>query len=164
MATRELTGVKVKPGLGRAALNLLLRRGWLDAGRVTYSVVACGAPPPCPPPKPRPPEKKPQKEKRTGLRRRTRLRSGKLLDGANRFVIDVAILDRSADGLRLRLAIDEAIPPKFRLFDDETELAFPAQIVWRQGELIGVRLTSAAPLRLTPRQILALRKYYAIRD
>jgi len=161
--TRELKGVKVKPGLRRSALEALFRRGLLDPGLIAYSVT-----PPCPPPEPhakeQPRQEKSGKEKRISLRRRTRLRSGKLLDSANRFVIDVAILDRSADGLRLRLAKNEAIPQDFRLFDDEDELAYPARLVWRRGELIGARLASAAPLRLTPRQIFALRKYYAIKD
>jgi hypothetical protein len=104
-------------------------------------------------------------EKRRARRRRTRLRSGKILDRANRFLIDASILDRSACGLRLRLARDSAIPDIFHLFDDETQIILIARVVWRRQALVGARIDPAGPARATPRQIAALRgKFYAIRD
>jgi hypothetical protein len=93
------------------------------------------------------------------------LRTGKILDRANRFLIDAAIIDRSSGGLRLRLARDQAIPNVFRLFDEESGLVLGARLVWRRQAVVGARLDPVSPLPASPRQIAALRgKFYAIRD
>jgi hypothetical protein len=155
VAERELIAVKLAYGLKPSAFSRLWRSR-MDAGAVTYCVL--------PTPAPAPVEKR-QIEKRKAKRRRTRLRAGKILDRINRFVIDAAIIDRSAGGLRLRLARDQAIPERFRLFDEESGLVLGAQLVWRRQALIGARLESSGPLPASPRQIAALRaKFYAIRD
>ena len=150
MADRELTAMKMAYGLKPSAFERLFRAG-SKPGFATYSVV--------PSPEPE------QVEKRRCRRRRTRLRSGKILDGANRFLVEATILDRSSSGLRLRLAKDCAIPQHFRLFDDETELILIARIVWRRQALIGAQIDPSGPARTSPRQIASLRgKFYAIRD
>ena len=159
MAERELDAVKLAYGLKPSAFSRLWR-GRHDAGLVTY----CVLPAPAPAPLERKAEKR-QIEKRKAKRRRTRLRAGKILDRVNRFVVDAAIVDRSAGGLRLRLARDQAIPERFRLFDEESGLVLGARLVWRRQALIGARLESGGPLPASPRQIAALRgKFYAIRD
>ena len=156
MAERELTALKRAYGLKPSALERL-GRGPADSGVVTYCVLP--SPPVAPSPSPR------SDEKRRARRRRTRLRSGKILDRANRFLIEVRILDRSASGLRLRLAKDSAIPDIFHLFDDETQIVLIARVVWRRQALVGARIDPAGPARATQRQIAALRgKFYAIRD
>ena len=91
MAEREITALKQAYGLKPSALEWLLR-GKKDADVVTYCVL------PSPTPS--------TGEKRRQQRRRTRLRSGKVLDRGNRFLVDATILDRSSGGLRLRLARD----------------------------------------------------------
>lgn len=155
MAERELDAVKLAYGLKPSAFSRLWRSR-LDAGMVTYCVL--------PTPALAPVEKRPA-EKRTAKRRRTRLRAGKILDRLNRFVVDAAIVDRSSGGLRLRLARDQAIPERFRLFDEESGLVLGARLVWRRQALIGARLESGGPLPASPRQIAALRgKFYAITD
>ncbi len=102
-------------------------------------------------------------EKRREDRRRTRLRAGKILDRANRFVADATIIDRSCCGVRLRLAREIAAPEIFHFFDEEAEAIFVARLVWREGRLIGAR--RGRFVAATPRQIAALRtKFYAIKD
>ena len=71
-------------------------------------------------------------EKRREYRRRTRLRVGKILDRANRFLADATIIDRSCRGLRLRLAREIAAPEIFHFFDEENEAIFVARIIWRE--------------------------------
>ena len=159
MAKRELNAVKLAYGLKPTAFSRLWRRR-SDAGVVTY----CVLPTPSPAPAPAAGEKR-NVERRKAKRQRTRLRAGKILDGANRFLIEAAIIDRSAGGLRLRLARDRDIPDSFRLFDEESGLVLGARLVWRRQALIGARLESGSPLPASPRQIAALRgKFYAIRD
>ena len=156
MAERELTALKMAYGLKPNAHSRLRRRS-AEAGVVTY----CVLPSPLPPPSSVPA----MAEQRNAKRQRTRLRSGKILDRANRFLIDVAIIDRSSAGLRLRLARDQAIPDVFRLFDDETGLVLGARLVWRRQALVGARLDPGGPLPASPRQIAGLRgKFYAMRD
>ncbi len=154
MAERELTARKTAYGLRPTALARLWRNP-AEAGVVTYCVL---------------PSRSPSlatatAEQRNDTRRRTRLRSGKILDRANRFLIDAAIIDRSSAGLRLRLARDQAIPDVFRLFDEESGLVLGARLVWRRQAVVGARLDPVGPLPASPRQIAALRgKFYAIRD
>jgi transposase-like protein len=154
MAERDLTALKLAYGVKPSVFSRLWRaRG--DSGVVTY----------CVQPAPSPKANVAPKEKRRAQRRRTRLRAGKILDLANRFVIEAAILDRSNDGLRLRLARDSAIPEVFHLFDEETQMIFGARLVWRRQAMVGARLEPGGPLAATPRQIAALRgKFYAMRD
>ena len=154
MAERELTALKQAYGLKTSALSRLWRNP-TEAGVVTYCVLPSPSPFPAPT----------TAELRNAKRQRTRLRSGKILDRANRFLIDAAIIDRSSAGLRLRLARDERIPDVFRLFDEETGWVLGARLVWRRQALVGVRLDPGGPLPASPRQIAALRgKFYAMRD
>jgi hypothetical protein len=150
MAEREMTALKQAYGLKPSALERLLR-GKKDADVVTYCVLPAPA--------------ASKGEKRRHQRRRTRLRSGKVLDDRNRFLIDAAILDRSSGGLRLRLARDWPVPEFFHLFDDETQLIFAARVAWRRQALLGALVDPGGPVDATPRQIAALRgKFYAMRD
>lgn len=150
MAERELTALKLAYGIKPSALERLWRAR-KDPAVVTYSVLPSVSPS--------------TSEKRKDQRRRTRLRSGKILDRANRFLIETAILDRSSGGLRLRLARDCAIPETFHLFDDETELVFAAGIVWRRQALVGARIDPGGPVAASARQVCALRgKFYAMKD
>jgi len=156
MAERELTALKTVYGLKPTALCRLWRNP-AEAGVVTYCVL--------PSPLPSLAAATATTEQRNDKRRRTRLRSGKILDRANRFLIDAAIIDRSSAGLRLRLARDLAIPDVFRLFDEESGLVLGAGLIWRRQALVGARLDPVAPLPASPRQIAALRgKFYAMRD
>ena len=152
MAERELTALKQAYGLKPSALSRLWRNPG-EAGVVTYCVL------------PSPFFAPTTAEHRNAKRQRTRLRSGKILDRANRFLIDAAIIDRSSAGLRLRLARDEPIPDVFRLFDEETGWVLGARLVWRRQALVGARLDPGGPLPASPRHIAALRgKFYAMRD
>jgi hypothetical protein len=103
-------------------------------------------------------------DQRACPRERPRLRTAKLLDGAYRFVCDGRICDRSRNGLRLALARDIALPRQLAVHVDETSEVREAEVVWRRGSAIGIRLRSAAPAdALRPCDRYALReRYYAI--
>ncbi len=154
MAERKLTALKQAYGLKPSALSRLWRNpaeaGWSP---IAFCLRLSHFPAPT------------TAELRNAKRQRTRLRSGKILDRANRFLIDAAIIDRSSAGLRLRLARDEPIPNVFRLFDEETGWVLGARLVWRRQALVGARLDPGGPLPASPRQIAVLRgKFYAMRD
>ena len=105
------------------------------------------------------------REQRAATRRRTRLRSGKILDLDNRFVVECVIHDRSSEGARLRIVEDVALSSPFRLFDDEQGTLHEVSIVWRRGQELGVIFTPnrAAASSLTETQLKNLRgKYYAL--
>jgi hypothetical protein len=150
MADRELVALKRAYGVEESVFARLWR-GRRDAGAVTYCVIPAPSAFPS--------------DQRIQPRRRTRLRSAKVLDRANRFLIDATIIDRSNEGLRLRLARDGEIPERFRLFDDEAGLVLGARLIWRRQAMIGVRIDPGGPLPATPREIASLRgKFYAMRD
>lgn len=99
-------------------------------------------------------------------RRRTRLRSGKILDQANRFLCDCLIHDRSATGLRLALPRGAELPPHFHVHDDETREIDVVETVWRRGAIVGVRYKPASgPVSAKPTERSALRgRYYGVPD
>ena len=106
------------------------------------------------------------REKRRETRARARLRSGKILDLANRFVCECRLHDVSASGLRLTLARNRPLPPRFLVYDDETGGLTLVTLVWRRGLSVGVRCGGAGSARpLTASQRYALQgRYYAIPD
>ena len=103
------------------------------------------------------------REQRAATRRRTRLRSGKILDSDNRFLVECVVHDRSGEGARLRIVEDVALSSPFRLFDDEQGTLHEVSIVWRRGQEMGVRYLGCATAHLTDAQVRALRgRYYAL--
>lgn len=149
MPPRDLTAEKIP--LSRASIFDLFRRK--PRGDVTYSVLSTTGSAARP------------DERRNAPRRRTRLRSGKVLDRANTFLVETSILDRSAGGLRLRLAHDCELPEIFHLFDDENECIFALRVIWRRQTTLGARVRPGGPVPATRRQIIELRgKFYAIKD
>jgi hypothetical protein len=149
-----LYGVKRQDWRGRPEAALELGRKLAGRGEIAYWVHSPSA---------RSPSDK-SADQRTCPRKRIRLRSAKLLDGSYRFVCDSRICDRSRDGLRLALACAIALPPQLAVHVDETSEVREAEVVWRRGSTIGIRLRSAAPadaLRLCDRYALRER-YYAI--
>jgi hypothetical protein len=101
-------------------------------------------------------------ERRVEPRRVSRLKWGKVLDGADRFLCDCVIADRAEDGARLRLARNLVLPPLFQLFDEDSGEIYAAQIVWRRGVEIGCRLSrSGAPSKAQAARRMKNR-YYAI--
>ncbi len=116
------------------------------------------------------PEKDPPEGKRTdkrgGAREPLRLRSAKLLDARYRFVCECRICDRSPTGLRLALARNIALPPRLAVHIDETSEVRGANVIWRRGPIVGIRLREVAPAdALRPSDRYALReRYYAILD
>lgn len=127
-------------------------------GQVSYSVVVAE------------PEPKPtidgRPDHRGADRRRTRLRSGKILDEANKFLCDCLIHDRSATGLRLALPRDVDLPQHFHVHDDETSEVDVVATIWRRGATVGVRYVAASgPVPVKPSVRAALRsRYYGVPD
>jgi hypothetical protein len=111
-------------------------------------------------------EKKAQAgEKRAEMRKRTRLRSGKILDTKNKFLIECQVHDRSPQGARLRLVANVSAPSRIRLFDDESKIVRDARVVWRNNQELGVRFMAtikADALRPADRAALDGNKYYAV--
>ena len=116
------------------------------------------------------PEKDPPGGKRTDrrgdAREPVRLRSAKLLDARYRFVCECRICDRSPGGLKLTLARNVALPPRLAVHIDETNEVRGANVIWRRGPTVGIRLREVAPAdALRPSDRYALReRYYAILD
>ena len=79
-------------------------------------------------------------DKRTEPRWRTHLRSGKIVDGNTRIVTESQVRDRSARGVRLKLAANVVLPKRIRFFDDIGKRLFEAVVAWQRGQDIGVSL------------------------
>ncbi|MGD0763618.1 MAG: PilZ domain-containing protein [Roseiarcus sp.] len=77
---------------------------------------------------------------RSEPRARTRLRSAKLFDQRNKFLVECSIFDRSNHGARLKLFAVTVLPARFRLYDEGCKQLFDAQIAWARGQDVGVRL------------------------
>ncbi len=139
-----------------AAQSLALR------GQVAYRVIVD------PPASPMRPTPKPATggEARGQVRRRTRLRSAKLVDGANAFLCEALVQDASSDGMRLLLSRNVGLPARIGVYDDESEEIVTAILAWRRGQAVGVRiLHRGPPAQMKPAQRFALRgRYYGIRD
>ena len=97
-------------------------------------------------------------DKRGEARQRTRLRSGKILDLGNKFLIDCQINNRSAHGARLILVAKIKVPRRFRLFSDIDGELVDATVAWQRGQNVGVTFLDEKPEALTLAQITALRK------
>ncbi|REF86081.1 hypothetical protein DES32_2126 [Methylovirgula ligni] len=97
-------------------------------------------------------------DKRTEPRKRTRLRSGKILDGTNKFLIDCQINNRSERGARLILFARIKLPRRIRLFSDLDGELLEGAIAWQRGQNVGVTFPPQTRVNLTPAQITALRK------
>jgi hypothetical protein len=82
-------------------------------------------------------------EQRSIKRWPARLRSAKLFDASQRFLVECRVLDLSLNGARLKPESDRPLPLDIHFQDENLELFAPATIVWvRKGE-IGIRFTGA---------------------
>ncbi len=149
-------GVKRQDWRARPDAARKLGRKLAERGEIAYWVAS--------------PEKDLPKGKRTeqreGARELLRLRSAKLLDARYRFVCECRICDRSPTGLRLALARNIALPARLAVHIDETNEVRGANVIWRRGPTVGIRLREVAPVdALRPSDRYALReRYYAILD
>ncbi len=103
-------------------------------------------------------------DRRNARRRRTRLRSGKILDLCNAFMIECQIYDRSDKGVRVRLLADIPAQPVIRLYEDDPERLCDARVVWRKDFELGLCFVRRAGARRISRtQLTCLRgRYYAV--
>ena len=110
------------------------------------------------------PDHQSQAEKRLSRRQRTRLRTGKIIDAAGRFLTECLVFDRSPTGSRLRLPAGVALPAStFQFYDDQQAVLQQAEVVWRAEQDLGVRLRASPD---TPRSHALAeemrRRYYAL--
>ncbi|HWG04491.1 MAG TPA: PilZ domain-containing protein [Beijerinckiaceae bacterium] len=103
-------------------------------------------------------------EKRSRRRQRTRLRTGKVLDFHNNFIVECIVHDRSVSGARIRLLKAANIPGILRVYDDERQTLTTATVVWHRDFELGLRyLRENDESRIKTKDLEALaRRYYAI--
>ena len=77
-------------------------------------------------------------EEHRSTRRHRVLRSGKIVYANGTIVIDCTIRNISDTGAQLRVPISVPIPERFE-FKETGGKARHVTVVWRQGDLIGVR-------------------------
>jgi len=82
-------------------------------------------------------------EKRKTPRRRV-LKEGKIVFADGMRVIDCTIRDMSDGGARLLIASTLGVPERFQLYQKSSGLLYPASIIWRQANAIGVRFEGPA--------------------
>lgn len=100
-------------------------------------------------------------ERRSERRRDARLKWGKTLDVADRFLCECLIADRTSGGARLKLTRSLSLPARFYLYEDDGGAVFSAAVVWRRGREIGCRL-SLAPLAKRDIVRRMRSRYYAL--
>jgi hypothetical protein len=156
--TQTLSGIRREGWRARAAVTRFTAKSLARNGQVAYSVTQHSAPTT---PAPAPP-----RDTRVAERRRSRLRSAKLLDSNNRFICECLIHDLSSHGVGLKLMNNIGLPPRLRLFDDETGELHVAAIAWRRGVVLGLRLRSegAKPSIKSSLRLSLRGQYYAIPD
>ena len=106
----------------------------------------------------------PAPEKRSRDRKRTRLRTGKILNSHNRFIVECTVHDRSVQGARIRLLKTVNVPQILRLYDDERQTLTTASIMWRRNLEIGLCFqgeSDTSRIKIAELEALA-RRYYAI--
>ncbi len=105
-------------------------------------------------------------DRRSAQRRRTRLRSGKILDLGNGFMIECQIYDRSDEGVRVRLLADIPAQSVIRIYEDDPERLRDARVVWRKDFELGLCFIRRVGARAISRtQLTCLRgRYYAMEE
>ncbi len=93
-----LNGLKVTNSAGTRFLSLVTRSALARRGYVAYAVLDESA--------------SDASERRVQARRHSRLQSGKLIDGNDRFLVECVFRDRSGAGVRLKLARAVPLPRK----------------------------------------------------
>jgi hypothetical protein len=81
-------------------------------------------------------------DKRKTARRRV-LKEGKIVFADAMRVIDCTIRDLSAEGARLLIASSIGVPDSFNLYEKSTGRLYPASVVWRQSNAVGVKFDGA---------------------
>jgi hypothetical protein len=77
-------------------------------------------------------------EQRRSTRQRV-LKSGKIIYGGGSIVVDCTIRNLSAVGARLQVPTSVAIPDRFEFAEPTAGTRRTAIVVWRKGDLIGIR-------------------------
>jgi hypothetical protein len=77
-------------------------------------------------------------DKRKSGRRRV-LKGGKIVFADAMRVIDCTIRDLSEKGARLVIANTIGVPDSFQLFEKSSGMLYPATVVWRQTNALGVK-------------------------
>ena len=86
------------------------------------------------------PEDAVSETKRISQRRKV-LKEGKIVSLDYNTVIDCIVKDVSETGARIKCIHQSAIPDEFRLLMPGDETIREARVMWRRGDLIGLRFT-----------------------
>ena len=81
-------------------------------------------------------------DKRKHRRNRT-LKEGQIVFNAGSSVVDCIIRDRSESGAKLRLPAVTLVPKSFDLLSFTEGMLYPAEIMWRRGDDVGVVFVAA---------------------
>jgi hypothetical protein len=93
----------------------------------------------------------PQDDDHRDTRRQRVLKDGKVVFNNNSSVVDCAIRDMSETGARISCAHQAAVPAECRLLTATDNMVRDARVIWRRGDLLGLRFTSEAR-RAPPRK------------
>ncbi len=102
-------------------------------------------------------------DRRGAVRARTRLRPGKMLGADGTFIADCLILDRSAQGARIRVLGPDPVPETFRLVDEAGRESFPSRTVWTRAGEAGLVLEAGGETMDRRAFLAAAGPYYAVR-
>lgn len=80
---------------------------------------------------------------RSEPRVRTHLRAGQILDLRRKLLAECLILDMSMHGARLKLNLQDLMPPKLLLvYDERSKGVFDAEVRWHRHNEIGLYIKS----------------------
>jgi two-component system cell cycle response regulator len=82
-------------------------------------------------------------DKRKIARRRV-LKVGKIVFADAIRVLDCTIRDLSGEGARLIVGNTVGVPDTFQLFEKSTGKLYPATVIWRQNDAVGVKFDGPA--------------------
>lgn len=80
-------------------------------------------------------------ENRSSRRRRV-LKGGKIFYNNYCFSVDCVIRNQGAEGMMLSLPAEQHLPDVFAIFSRKDGLLANAQMIWRQGDRLGIHLLS----------------------
>lgn len=84
-------------------------------------------------------------------RRQRVLKQGKIVFANNMSIVDCTIRDMSETGAKILCGDQVGVPNEFRLMTMSDNLIRDVKVMWRRGDQVGIKFTSA-PRRAPPRK------------
>jgi PilZ domain len=124
-----MNGRRVRNGAGHRLLMALAGPFRVQRGDATYSIIS--------------ETQRPILNRRLQSRRQTHLQSGKIVSGADQFLVECLIVDCAPTGLCIKLSRAVEIPADVLLYDDSHGTLIHLRVVWRRGLKLGCRIEPA---------------------